>query len=181
MKDQKRAEIRRVLLGRVVLAQDGRLTALPAGTFMKTPIGVGDGASAVRFFGMFRRIRRYQTKDGKTRVTEAAKKAMQNVGRGLFLNEQPDAVACLLRYILSRPAVLVFTFEDGVPTLTAWTGRGLTGLISLRRAIKAFEKGLPDTMRAEDYKPPKEKKPKKEKKGEKQENAPREEPKTEEK
>ena len=38
------------------------------------------------------------------------------------------------------------------PTLTAWTGRGLTGWISLRRAIKAFEKGLPDTMTPDEVK-----------------------------
>ena len=146
MKDAKKAEIKRVLLGRAVLADDGRLIAIPAGTFMKTPIGIGDGASAVGIFGMSHRIRRYETKDGRTRITEAAKKSMQNIGRGLILNEQPEAAACLIRYVLTRPAVLVFTWEDGTPTLTAWTGRGLTGWISLCRAIKAFEKGLPDTM-----------------------------------
>ena len=148
MKDPIRAEIKRVLVGRAVLADDGRLTAVPAGTFMKTPIGIGDGADAVRIFGVMRRIRRYETKDGKTRVMAAAQKSMQNIGRALALNEQPKAIACLIRYVLTRPAVLVFTWEDGTPTLTAWTGRGLTGWLSLRRAIKAFESGLPDSMTA---------------------------------
>ena len=148
MKDPKKAEIKRVLMGRAVLATDGRLIAIPAGTIMKTPIGIGDGATAVFFLGVRRRIRRYETKDGRARVTEAARKAMQNIGRGLILNEQPEAVACLMRYILTRPAVLVFTWEDGAPTLTAWTGRWFTGWLSLRRAIKAFEKGLPDSMTA---------------------------------
>ncbi len=160
MKDPKKAEIKRVLLGRAVLAQDGRLTALPAGAFMKTPIGIGDGATAVRLLGIFRRVRRYETKDGRPRVTEAARKAMQNIGRGLILSEQPEAVACLLRYILTRPVVLVFAYENGAPTLTAWTGRSLTGWISQRRAIGAFEKWLPDTMTANDFKPPKETKEK---------------------
>ena len=158
MKDAKKAEIKRVLLGRAVLADDGRLIAIPAGTFMKTPIGIGDGASAVGIFGMSHRIRRYETKDGRTRITEAAKKSMQNIGRGLILNEQPEATACLIRYVLTRPAVLVFTWEDGTPMLTAWTGRGLTGWISLRRAIKAFEKGLPDSMTANEIKVSEEKK-----------------------
>lgn len=168
MKDAKKKEIRRVLLGKAVLATDGRLIAVPAGTFMKTPIGIGDGANAVRFFGMSRRVRRYETKDSRARVAGAAKTAMQNIGRGLILNEQPEATACLIRYILTRPAVLVFTWEDGVPTLSAWTGRGLTGWISLRRAIRAFEKGLPESMTAADYKPPKEKKEKKPKTEKKQ-------------
>ena len=169
MKDPKKAEIRRVLLGRAVLAQDGRLIALPAGTFMKTPIGIGDGASAVRILGMMRRVRRYQTKDGRKRVAESAKKSMQNIGRGLILNEQPEAVACLIRYILTRPVVAVFTYENDAPTLTVWTGRGITGFLSLRRAIKAFERGLPDSMQAKDYKPPREKSPKQEETGQKAE------------
>ena len=148
MKDPKRAEIRRVLMGRAVLAEDGRLAAVPAGTFMKTPIGVGDGAVSVLLFGVRRRVRRYETKDGKARVAAAARKAMQNIGRGLILNEQREATACLIRYVLTRPVALVFTWEDGTPTLTAGAGRGLTGWISLRRAITAFERGLPDAMTA---------------------------------
>ena len=169
MKDPKRAEIKRVLLGRAVLADDGRLMAIPAGTLMKTPIGIGDGATAVRFLGVSRRIRRYATKDGRSRVNATVTKAMQNIGRGLILNEQPEATACLIRYILTRPAVLVFTWEDGTPTLTAWTGRGLTGWISLRRAIKAFEKGLPDTITANEIKvSAEEKKARKEQKEEKE-------------
>ena len=158
MKDAKKAEIRRVLLGRAVLATDGRLIAIPAGTFMKSPVGIGDGAASVLLFGMLRRIRRYETKDGRARVNAAVTKAMQNVGRGLILNEQSEAAACLIRYLLTRPVVLVFTYEDGIPTLTAWTGRGLTGWISLRRAIRAFEKGLPDTMAANEIKASEEKK-----------------------
>ena len=158
MKDAKKAEIKRVLLGRAILADDGRLIAIPAGTFMKTPIGIGDGAGAVGIFGMSRRIRRYETKDGRARINTTVTKSMQNIGRGLILNEQPEATACLIRYVLTRPAVLVFTWEDGTPMLTAWTGRGLTGWISLRRAIKAFEKGLPDSMTANEIKVSEEKK-----------------------
>jgi len=153
MRDEKRAEIKRVLLGRTILVEDGRLAAIPAGTFLRTPIGIGDGADAVLLLGMTRRIRHYASKDGKARIIEAAKRSMQNIGRGLYLTEQPEAAACLIRYILTRPAVLVFTWEDGMPTLTAWTGRGLTGWISLRRAIKAFEEGLPDSIAAAEVKP----------------------------
>lgn len=169
MKDSKKAEIKRVLIGRAIIGEDGLLNAVPAGVFLPTPLGIGDGAVGVSIFGMSRRIRHYETKDGKTRVMAAAKKSMQNIGRGLNLSEQPEAVACLIRYVLTRPAVLVFTYEDGTPTLTAWTGRGLTGWISLRRAITAFEKGLPDTMTSIEVKvSEQEKKARKEKKEEKE-------------
>ncbi|MBE6070308.1 MAG: hypothetical protein E7211_21840, partial [Clostridium lundense] len=140
------------LMGKALLGEDGRLYPIPAGTIMRTPVGVGDGAMSVQIFGITGRVRHYATKDGRTRVTETAKKSMQNIGRGLVLGEQPEAVACLIRYVLTRPAVLTFAYENGVPTLTAWAGRGLSGRLSLRRAIKAFEKGLPDTMTASEGK-----------------------------
>ena len=164
MRDVKKAEIKRVLMGRAVLAEDGGLVALPAGALMRTPIGVGDGADIVAVLGVARRARRYATKDSKTRVTAAARKAMQNVGRKLTLNEQPEAIACLIRYILTRPVVLTFDFVNGIPMLTAYTGRGLTGWISMRRAIGAFERGLPDSMVPGDAKPAKPEKPEKKEK-----------------
>ena len=126
--------------------EDGTLAVLSAGMIMPTPIGIGDGAAETWLFGLKRRVRRYVTKDKRDRVAAVAKKAMQNTGRGVILSEQPEAVACLVRYILTRPAMLVFSFENDIPTLTAWTGRGLTGWISLRRAIRTFEESLPDTM-----------------------------------
>ena len=70
MRDEKRAEIKRVLLGRTILVEDGRLAAIPAGTFLRTPIGIGDGADAVLLLGMTRRIRHYASKDGKARIDE---------------------------------------------------------------------------------------------------------------
>ena len=96
-----------MLLGRTVLAEDGRLIAVPAGTIMKTPIGIGDGADAVRFLGVSHRVRRYETKDGGPRVSEAAKKSMREIGCGLILNGQQNSYRLLRRemikaYRLSR-------------------------------------------------------------------------------
>ena len=159
MKDAKTEEIRRVLLGRVAPGPDGWLIPIPKGEFV-LPVGIADGAGAVRFLGMTRRVRRYGTKRGRTWVLATAGKAMEDLGRGVSLQEQPEAAACLIRYVLTRPAVLVFGYEDGAPTLTAWTGRGLTGRLSLRRAIRAFERGLPEDMTAEEVKVKKTKKKK---------------------
>ena len=92
---------------------------------------------------------------------------MRQIGRGLSLREQPEAAACLIRYVLTRPAVLTFRYTDGIPVLTAWTGRGLLGWISLRRALAAFARHAPKTLKVSDRELPKEtkkKKPRKEKK-----------------
>ena len=80
---------------------------------------------------------------------------MFEIGRGLILREQPEAAACLIRYILTRPVVLAFRYIDNVPVLTARTGRGLTGWISIRRAIKAFNEELPEGVKASDKAAPK--------------------------
>ena len=158
MKDPKKTEIRRVLMGRIELGEGGQLVPIPAGEWTRIPSGVADGAGAVFLLGVSRRIRRYDTKDDKDFVMDAARKAMQEIGRALVLREQPKAAACLIRYILTRPAVLTFDYENGIPTLTAYTGRGLTAWISKRRAIRAFERRLPESI------PPDRKKRKKEKK-----------------
>lgn len=167
MKDPKKEEIRQVLLGRVEPTADGELTPLPKGQWM-LPVGIVDGAASVRFLGVTRRVRRYETKRGKVWALSVAGKAMENLGRGLALREQPEAVACLIRYVLTRPVALTFAYEDGAPTLTAWTGRGLGAWLAVRRAVKAFERGLPDDMAPVEVTPEKsdgEKKP--DKKGKK--------------
>lgn len=163
MKDPKKEEIRRALLGKTVIAGDGRLAVIPDGDYTHIPLGVGDGAGAVRFFGMMQRTRRYKTKDSSVRVMKAAAESMKHIGRALALQEQPQTIACLIRYVLTRPAVLSFAYENGVPVLTAWTGRGLTGWLSIRRAIRAFERRLPDSMEPEEIRKPVEKKENKKK------------------
>lgn len=149
MKREAKQEIRRVLMGRTLLAEDGRLVAMEKGR-LKMPLGVADGAGAACFFGIRRRTVRLDVSCAKPRARELAFQRMREVGRGLYLPEQPEAIACLIRYVLTRPAVLVFDYQDEVPLLTAWAGRGLTGWISNRRAIRAFVKQLPKGMTLSD-------------------------------
>jgi len=142
MTQEQEKEIKSALLGKTVLADDGRITTLEPG-FHLSP-GVGDGAGAVRLLGIYHKQQFFETKLSEAKTLKAARFAMQNIGRGLLLREQPETPACLIRYLLTRPVVLTFTYEDGVPTLTGWTGRGATGWISLRRAFYTFTDELPD-------------------------------------
>ena len=145
MTKEARQEIRRVLLGRTVPTQDGRLTVLEKGEY-RMPIGVADGAGAVRFLGICKKARRLKASCAAPKARSLAAQIMRDVGRELVLPQQPEAAACLIRYILTRPAVLIFDYQDNVPVITAWTGRGLTGWISLRRALRAFLKRLPKQL-----------------------------------
>ena len=145
MTPEAKQEIRRVLLGRTVPTQDGRLTVLEKGEY-RMPIGVADGAGAVRFLGICKKARRLKASCAAPKARSLAAQIMRDVGRELYLPQQPEAAACLIRYILTRPAVLIFDYQDGIPVVTAWTGRGLTGWISLRRALRAFLKRLPKQL-----------------------------------
>ncbi len=163
-KEEKR-EIRRVLLGKTLPQENGRLTSMGPGDY-RLPLGVGDGAGAVRFLGVGGKSRRLETKLREPAVKNKAAQIMEDIGRGLDLREQPDTVACLIRYVLTRPAVLTFRYMDGIPVLTAWAGRGFTGWISRRRALRAFTSRLPESIRLSEkqppaVEPPKEKKQKK--------------------
>ena len=70
--------------------------------------------------------------------------AMFHSGRRLTLVEHPETAACFIRYVLTRPAVITVEVRDGVPVVTAWSARGLTGWISTRRALHTFAAHLPE-------------------------------------
>ena len=153
-------EIKSVLLGNVMLTEDGRYMSMTDEDFVM-PVGIHDGAGAVLFLGLGRMVRLIDTKRGEEETLEAAFMAMRNIGRGLILQGQPDTVACYLKYIFGRPSVLTFEYVDGQPILTAWTGRGLTGWLSNYRSIRAFKKQLPEDITISTEKPKKPEKPEK--------------------
>ena len=165
-------EIKRILLGKTKILEDGRLSTLEDGDYIM-PRGISDGAGAVRFLGVAKRSRILRTELDDRKLKEAVKKAMQNIGRGIVLQKEPEAIACLLRYLLTRPVVLCFSYQGEEPVLSACTGRGLTGWISRLRAVRTFEKELPDTVEISLDKPADTEKEEKEKK--KQEKAARKE------
>ena len=160
-KDKK--EIRDLLLGKAVLDDDGKLVTPESGTF-RLPMGIVDGASTVRFLGIRENRRFYKSELSEKELMAEAEKTMRDIGRGVHLRQQPDAVACLIRYVLTRPVILVFRIEDSCGILSAWAGRSLTGRISRLRAIHAFEKPLTDILRITEVGPaavPEEKKSRK--------------------
>ena len=145
MKKEKK-EIRSLLLGKAVLDDEGKLITPEAGT-IRLPQGIADGAAAVRFLGITGKKRLYDSDLSEEELMAEVLLCMRNIGRGVRLRQQPDAAACLLRYVLTRPAILTFRCVEGHGLLTAWTGRGLTGWISQLRAIRAFERPLSEILR----------------------------------
>ena len=146
-------EIRTILMGRTIPGESGRLTAVRKGEFHFST-GLGDGAAAVRILGVCRKSTVFDTELSPEEATKIAWVRMMDLGRCLELRCQAETAACFIRYILTRPAVLTFRYIDGVPTLTAWAGRGMTGWISVRRALAAFEKDLTPELTPTDEKAP---------------------------
>ncbi len=118
----------------------------------------------MKILGIMKRTRRFESGLSEANILRGARASMMNIGRGLALRLQPETPACLIRYLLTRPVVLTFGFEDGVPTVTAWTGRGLPGALSQIRAIAAFTDELPDGIRPKEPEPGEEAREGKEKK-----------------
>ena len=144
MTKEEKKEIKNVLLGRTMLADDGRIISLESGLHLSA--GIGDGAGSVRFFGVANRSRCFDTSFSKDKTLELARKDMFEIGRGLILRTQPEAAACLIRFIFGRPTVLAFRYIDETPVLTVWSGRSIMGLLSIRRAIKVFISELPEGL-----------------------------------
>ena len=152
-KDKK--EIRNLLLGKAVVDEEGRLVTPEAGTF-RVPNGIADGAGAVRFLGVSGKTQYYETDLSEEEIMARAREHMRNSGRGVYLRQHPDAAACLIRYVLTRPALLVFRWVDSQGVLTAWTGRGIMSWASRLRAIRAFERTMGDVIRYSTAPPPEE-------------------------
>ncbi|MCR4725415.1 MAG: hypothetical protein K5772_08275 [Clostridia bacterium] len=148
-------EIRDILLGRTVLTEDGRLCVPQKGEF-RLPGGVSDGAGAIRFLGMLHRTQAFETERRQEDVLRTVTHCFQNMGRAVILREQQDTPACLIRYILTKPLLLTFGYREGIPVLTAWSARSVTGLFSVRRALKAFDGELPEDIRLSEQDAPKE-------------------------
>ena len=145
MNREEKREIRRVLMGKTLLAEDGRLIAMEKGE-LSIPLGITDGALGARLLGVGTTERRFSAACSEEKARDLAFAVMLELGRGLYLPQQPEAVACFIRYFLTRPAVLAFNYYEGVPVLTACTGRGITAWISRRRALNAFLKRLPKEL-----------------------------------
>ena len=152
-KDKK--EIRNLLLGKAVVDEEGRLVTPEAGTF-RVPNGIADGAGAVRFLGVSGKTQCYETDLSEEELAARAAECMRSIGRGVYLRQHPDAAACLIRYVLTRPALLVFRRVEGLGVLTAWTGRGIMSWASRLRAIRAFERTMGDAIRYSAAPPPEE-------------------------
>lgn len=145
MASEMKKELKRALLGRTVVTEDGKLAVMAEGDY-RIPLGVSDGALSVSIFGIGFKSMYIASSLTPASTMKAAREAMRHVGRELLLYEMPEAAACIRRYRLTRPVVLTFSYSEDTPILTAWAGRAPLSFISRRIAIKTFLKHLPKSI-----------------------------------
>lgn len=140
--DNKRKEIRRILLGQLARTEDGRLAAAQSGHRMRFQ-GLVNGWGSVRFLGITRRERKYQMAN-KASVKEV-RNILSRMGQAVELKETPKASACLCRFFMMAPVLVTVETAGTQLRVTAYTGRDPLAPLLCRRALNGFEKGLPET------------------------------------
>lgn len=156
-------EIKRILMGYSVKDEKDRLIVSEE-TMKHLGRGVSDGATGVAILGVSKRKRRYVRSSNKKELNKKIEKAMDEMGRRVFLSEKPEAPACLVRSIILRPSLIFFNYEeDEAPAAVVYTGRGLFSFLAKKKAFKELESRLGDSLMREVDKQKKEKKEAKEK------------------
>ena len=148
-------EVRDVLLGRTFVTDDGHLSSMGPNDY-RIPVGISDSSVAVRLLGVAHRATTIESSLNNRQTLEAAAEAMKHIGRRLTLLEQPEAVCCLIRYVVTPPCVLTFTEIEETYVLTSWTGRAFLGFVSRLKAMRAFVKHLPSAVTVSEELPPQE-------------------------
>ena len=142
-------EARKVLLNQVELDIDGKFVTTTEARF---PLwGAADGEDKIRMYGVSNRTYYYDSDLNDKKAVFRAGKAMANIGRGINLRSNRDAVACLVKTYIFYPTVLIFyegendAGEDQL-CLTAYTPRTFTSALAIKLAISKFDKSAGDDL-----------------------------------
>ena len=132
-------EARKVLLNQVTLDEDGHFVTLEK---FRVPLwGTADGENRTRFLGVSRKTFFYSCDQNNTQAVYRAGKTMGNIGRGINLRTDENAVACLVKTYIFYPTVLIFReTDDEELALTAYTPRTFSSLLAIKLSVIKFDK-----------------------------------------
>ena len=166
--DDLKKEIRRILLGYIAY-RDNCIVAARESVKMRT-LGTFNGTTMARLFGVSVITRRYRVaedeeveealskaerkknrKNGDTKKKQLAKKlfedgdsALQNLGRRVLLESEPDKIATFYAPILYNPSVLLLDFveEEDAVEITVVTARTLMAHLNAAHAFWKWSRFL---------------------------------------
>ena len=135
----RKKELRSLLIGDLRLGDDGKLVS--GGNRLFTPWGAGEGALSVAVFGIKRKNFYYSSalKNNKQVMFQTVK-AMQNIGRAIYMQSAPEGKAVYIRRFMVRPTVLLLEENDDSGfTLNAYCGRSPLAFVAIKKSVKLFE------------------------------------------
>ena len=138
-------EKKAILRGIFGMDDEGRI-AVTDDYFSHFGFGINDGALRVTILGISGKRRRYVKTSDVRKHMKAAQKAMQDLGREVYLFYDPAEVVCYVKSLLFRPGLLIFEITDNIPTARIYTGRGLLSFISRNYYLKKFEKLMGESL-----------------------------------
>lgn len=143
----KTKEIKKILLGSLMVNENGSIQMRPKHVHMGLSSGV-QGWFWVLCFGVMMRTRTYHCDKNRTKAEKFVDDSLQMTGRLLKLEDNPDMLACLTGYPLTTPgifAVEVVEKEKGTDiNVTYCTGRSPFCLLRTLRQFWKLEKKLGD-------------------------------------
>lgn len=142
----KYQEIRTILTGRVAYSNGAYVAA--ESLLKMNYQGTYNGSSAARIFGISCRSNLYQA-DSMDAAAFTTRKIFEVLGRPVLLRSAPEVPACMLRQLLANPVILTLEQENEKLIVSAYTARTVLSFLSLSRAIRRFEKQLPEGMRTD--------------------------------
>lgn len=138
-------ETRRILLGYISFS-DNRIVAAN-GRFRTRLLGIFNGSSAARIFGVVRRARRFRYPDVKIPADAACDEAFANLGRRILLESAPELQAVFYAPFWYNPSILTAEpVEEDVIEVAVYTAFSLTASLNAAHAIRRWKRFMPKEL-----------------------------------
>lgn len=98
-------------MGRLMVNENGVMQMRPKHVYVSIN-GMPEGFFSVLIFGVMSRIRTYHCEETRTKTQKFVEDYVQQMGRLLNLEDNPDAIACLTGYPTMVLGVLAVEFVD---------------------------------------------------------------------
>lgn len=138
-------EIRRILLGYISFSDNSIVAA--NGRFRMRLLGIFNGSSAARIFGVVRRARRYRYPESRIPADAACNEAFANLGRRILLESAPDLQAVFYAPFWYNPSVLTAELlEDDIFEISVYTAFSLTAWLNTAHALRRWKRFMPKEL-----------------------------------
>lgn len=133
-------ETRRILLGYISFSENNIVAA--NGHFRL--LGIFNGSSAARIFGVSRRIRRYRYPESTIPADAACGEAFANLGRRILLESAPDLQSVFYAPFWYNPSILTAELvEEDVIEVSVYTAFSLTVWLNAAHAFRRWKRFMP--------------------------------------